>query len=236
MNKLFDPNLEFDEKEHKYTLLTKPEMKFTSTTSFIHTFFKPFEAEKTAEKLVTKVPKYKNKTKDEVLADWNKSAADGTAVHKELEKYILNRRTRPKYLKAREGVKWLKDRVYSNSSFTVYTEATLYSEEIKITGTIDLLIYNDTTDEYVLGDWKTNKMIRQTGFKGAMGTKWPCTKLEDCNYNHYVLQLSMYRYLLEKYYGLTVKNQFLIHLREAKSVEYPMPYLKDTIEEMLIPF
>ena len=231
MNKLFDSNLVLNEEEHKYTLKTKLDLEFTSVTAFIHKFFQPFDAEKTADYLVSSIPKYKNKKAEELLADWKQSGIDGTEVHKQLETYVKNQ-SRPKHPKALHGVKWLKDSVYGNGDFKILAEATLYSEEIKIAGTIDLLIHNVTTDEYTLGDWKTSKVIRESGYKGAMGTMGPAKKLEDCNYIHYALQLSMYRYILKKYYGLKVIDQYLIHLKDTKVVVYPTPYYEEIIKGM----
>ena len=230
MNKLFDSNLVLNEEEHKYTLKTKPNLEFTSVTTLIHKFFQPFDAEKTAVYLVSKVQKYKDKTAEELLADWKQSGRDGNEVHKQLETY-LNNQSQPKHPKARQGVKWLEDNEYGNGDFKFYSEVTLYSEEIKIAGTIDLLIYNTATDEYALGDWKTSKVIRKLGYKNAMGTG-PAKELEDCNYIHYSLQLSMYRYILKEYYDLEVKNQKLIHLKDNTTKSYSTPYYEEIIKEM----
>ena len=50
---------------------------------------------------------------------------------------------------------------------------------------------------------------------------------------HYCLQLSMYRYILEKYYGLAMRKQYIVHLKDTESIEYSTPFYQKTIEEML---
>ena len=170
MNKLFDKNLVFDEEQHKYTLLTNPSLEFTSTTTFIHNFFSKFDADVVANNLVKNVPKYRGMKVEDLKQDWKKSADDGTTTHKELERYVLSRRTRPKTPKGKQGVLWVKDNII-NKEWEVYPEVTLYSEKYKISGTIDLLIYNPALDSYVLADWKTNKRIWKKSFNGKMGIK-----------------------------------------------------------------
>jgi|APSaa5957512622_1039677.scaffolds.fasta_scaffold37537_3 hypothetical protein len=233
MNSLFDDNLLFNEKKHKYSLKNRPDFVFTSTTTMIHKFFPVFNGPRIAQNLIDSVPKYSGMTKEAVMKDWRKSATDGTRVHNELEKYVLNRRTKPKEEKSKQGVQWLKDRVFTQKNWVVYPEAAMFSTDIGISGTADLLIHNTETDEYVIGDWKTNKKITKTSYGNKVGTRQATRHLKDCNYNHYALQFSMYRYILEKYYGLNIKNSFLIHLSKGSYKDYKMPYLKNEIKNML---
>ncbi|GIS42763.1 MAG: hypothetical protein Ct9H90mP15_08030 [Candidatus Neomarinimicrobiota bacterium] len=53
---------------------------------------------------------------------------------------------------------WLKEKK-KNPDNTFYSEVIVYSEELKVAGTIDLLVYNKEQDMYHLVDWKTNKRI-----------------------------------------------------------------------------
>ena len=56
---------------------------------------------------------------------------------------------------------------------------------------------------------------------------------DDSKYNHYALQLSLYRYILEKYYGIMVARQLVAQLKDDNVETYSMPYMKDEIVTML---
>ena len=46
-----------------------------------------------------------------------------------------------------------------------YSEVVVYSKELGIAGTIDVLVYNREQDMYHLVDWKTNKRIDKKSFR-----------------------------------------------------------------------
>ena len=230
MNKLFTDDILFTADDHKYTLKDDPGFTFTSSTTFIHHFFTPFNQQKVAERLVT-TKKYEGISIDELLADWKKSADTGTLVHDELENYVLNKRKRPKHPKGKQGVAWLKDEI--NKSWVLHPEVLIYSTEIGIAGMMDLLVYNPEDDVYAIADWKTNKKIYTNAFGGKRGTRGSTADLADCNFIHYTLQLSLYRYILEEYYGLKVASTILVHLHEDKYKTYSCEYLKHSIIKML---
>ena len=56
-NKLSDPNMTMDIATHTYNLATHPELDFVSVTTFVSGFFRPFDKERIAKKLVTTHPK-----------------------------------------------------------------------------------------------------------------------------------------------------------------------------------
>ena len=65
--------------------------------------------------------------------------------------------------------------------------------------------------------------------------KFPLNNIQDSNYWHYALQLSLYAYLLQTLRPeFVIKGLKLIHIdREQKETEYEVPYLKDDVERML---
>ncbi|MBC8437168.1 PD-(D/E)XK nuclease family protein [bacterium] len=229
MNNIFIDNIKLNEEDHIYILQDDPEFNFTSSTTFLHKFFDPFDKQAVADSLLKNVPKYKNCTKEELFKEWEQSATIGTHVHLEVENYILTKKatTHPK---SKAGAKWI-DGV--PPWLALYPEKILYSTEIGIAGMIDLLIYDSDTDEYVIVDWKTNKKISKNSYKGKMGSKKSSKDLEDCNFIKYSLQLSLYRYILEEYYGMKVKNSFIVHLKVGGSETIKCPYLKESIIKML---
>jgi hypothetical protein len=65
--------------------------------------------------------------------------------------------------------------------------------------------------------------------------KYPLTKLDDVNFNHYQLQLSTYAWMLQKLNPeFNIKRLFIVHFpHEGGSKIYEVEYLKDDVEKML---
>ena len=163
MNELFKSDISLDQENHKYILESKPDFKFSSVTEFIHHFFEKFDQEKVARKLINTHPKYSGKSIEEVIREWGKGAKRGTIVHNELEMFIKKNIT-PKHQMSVTGVKWVKEK-QKNPHNTFYSEVIVYSKELGIAGTIDVLVYNSEQDMYHLVDWKTNKRIDKRSFR-----------------------------------------------------------------------
>ena len=109
---------------------------------------------------------------------------------------------------------------------------------LKVSGQIDCLIKNG--NEITILDWKTNKEIKKESFynrstKQHQMMKFPLNNIQDSNYWHYALQLSLYAYLLQTLHPeFVIKGLKLIHIdREQNETEYEVPYLKDDVERML---
>jgi hypothetical protein len=221
-----------EEETHTYKLKNS-DIKFQSVTEFIHSFFKPFEEEKVAKKLTSSHPKYLNKTPEELIKIWNSIRYRGTLVHKEIEEFILSKKKRNTDPKTIQAIDFLKTKCIKKSNILI-PELIIYSEKLKLAGTIDLLIYNKLTNTISIIDWKTNKKITKKAFRASeTGLKWPTSKLPDCNFTHYTLQLSLYKYILKNIYQIAVNGIFLIHLKEDKYELHHCDYNEETITNML---
>lgn len=99
---------------------------------------------------------------------------------------------------------------YVEQGFVIYAEKRIYWAEILIAGTIDCLLVKGK--QFLIIDWKTNKddLKFEAGYykkvNGIKTNQWvkkyeyfkaPISNLEHCKGNKYVLQLSMYAYLME---------------------------------------
>jgi hypothetical protein len=64
---------------------------------------------------------------------------------------------------------------------------------------------------------------------------YPLTHLDECNYNHYQLQLSTYAWMLQKINpDFVIKDLILNHYdHEGKNTLYHCTYLKEDVEKML---
>ena len=231
MNDIFDKNIILERDAHEYKLLTHPDITFISVTTYVEHFFEGFDAQKVATKLINNYPKYAGRTVESLIADWDAAANYGTMVHDELEKWIKES-IEPSDIKAINGKDWMENyRLRSN--IDVHSEVIVYSEELAIAGTVDILAKDNETGAYDIIDWKTSKKIDMTSYGQKMGTHPATGHLMDCNFYHYSIQLSLYRYILEEYYGLEIHNQMIAQLQDDKVNALVAPYMRDEIIEML---
>lgn len=231
MNSLTSNNIHLNKKEHTYSLKSNPTLNFTSVTTFIDQFFEKFDSQKIATNLVQNHSKYSDYTVEGLIKEWKDAAQHGTDVHEEIEDWIKEEKI-PSENKSKYGIRWLHA-YKKQSNIEIISEVILYSEEMKISGTVDILALNKYTGKYDIIDWKTSKRINKKSFNGKMGIKPPTKNIMDCNFSHYALQLSLYRYILERYYGLEIENQYIVHLKEDSARPLPTPYLKEDILRML---
>jgi len=66
-----------------------------------------------------------------------------------------------------------------------------------------------------------------------MGIHPTTANIMDCNHNHYAMQLSLYRYLLESYYGTKVHIQMIGHLKDDNCKSYITPYFYEQISSIV---
>jgi hypothetical protein len=233
---LHDDKLKFEEEEHVYTVDDVP---LTSVTTFVGQFFPKFDADAVAEKKAYSYGQYKDLSKEEILAKWNKKAQDGTTVHEQIELAIKGQQflaePRPR---AKHGIEYWKQLKKKHLFAEPEPELRVYSEKYKIAGTIDLPYRHENGNgglkpTYSLVDWKTNKKIYQKAYKGKKGTHKITENLEACNYVKYTLQLSTYAYILEQEYGVTVADLVLCHVEPNKYTAYKVPYRYSLVKRML---
>ena len=94
--------------------------------------------------------------------------------------------------------------------------------------------------EYIIYDWKrSDKIIDKNGLpikNNQYGEKAlpPIDNLDDSPYYHYALQLSLYKYILEKNYSITVSKLRLgiFHPSYNKPYVLEMPYLQNEIDTL----
>ena len=130
--------------------------------------------------------------------------------------------------------------VKENNSIDPYrTEWRIFDEHHHIAGTIDLI--SKTGNSYEMYDWKRSKKVVNS-FNGEpiKNNQWQngvgqLSDIDDTSYNRYCLQQSLYKYILEKNYGLKVSKMYLIVLYPEydKYYKVEVPYLKDKAEYIL---
>lgn len=217
-----------------------------SVTTFIHEFCNEFDAEGMAEKVANR----DDKTIQQVLDEWaykrDFSCEKGTDGHN----YSQHLWSGNKY----EMLKFDMSDEYYQSAFKVHGQAENFyrdykehlehlidelpigSEEFDIASCVDHLFYNKLTGGLVLVDYKTNSLMdgyNKKAYKKAM--KVPLSHINDDALHHYHIQLSIYKYLIEKYTGLKVEDMFIVYFSEnIKDYEIiEIPYLKEEVMKIL---
>lgn len=241
LNKAFG-NFKFFEEDHHYEY--KGQRVGMSVTRLIEEYANEFDSQAVAEKVALK----ENKSVQEVLDEWeykNKFACEkGSAIHeftqslwsKEIHKarYFDNSE---KFINTVEYIARQSDDFYIDYQDRLEhlaDEFVIGSEEYDIASAIDHLFVNKLTGGLVLVDYKTNSDIHKNE-KYAKNMKVPLNHLKDFTLNHYHIQLSVYKYIVEKYTGLKIEEMFIVYFSEnIENYEIiEIPYLKDEVIKIL---
>ncbi len=232
MQKFTDNNITLIEDVHRYELKDDPDFEFTSCTTFAKYFFEPFDKIGVANRLTATHPKYTEMTPQELVGQWDNIASMGTFVHNEVEDFI-NDNKKPTHPKSKIAAGWIRENLIKKDRYDLFSEVIVYSKELALAGSIDLLLYDKLEKVYKIVDWKTNRKIDFQSFNNKMGHHKATNNMMDCNYSHYSIQLSLYRYILETCYGLTVAGTAISHITKSDLHFYKTEYHKNEIEEML---
>ena len=239
-----DNLINFDEPTHIYTVngVTK---HYVSVSGLHHHLFAEFDADLVIKKMM-KSPKwpqskwYYLKTPEAIKAKWSadgKEASEaGTLMHLGIE-MVMNgaeEQVEPAVKLTKEWEYfwnyWKKD---SRTWEPWRTEWEVWDEEHKITGSIDMVYRNKLDGTFAIYDWKrAKKMEMENQYQSGLG---PVKHLPDTNYWHYTLQLNLYRWLLEKHYGVKISEMALIvlHPNNNNYKLYRLNRLDDEVEDIL---
>lgn len=201
--------LKFQDEGHKY--FSDDGFDWVSVTKLVEQFKEPFDAPAVAERCSKgKNPKYKGKTVEQILEIWdkekNRAANLGTWYHNQREADTLacNTITRdgielPIVSPTMDGA--LKLAPNQKLDPGIYPELLVYLKSASVCGQADRVeVVGDRVDVY---DFKTNKEIKFRGYEFWDGSRkkmlGPLRHLDDCEFNHYALQLSVYMFIILKH-------------------------------------
>ena len=115
------------------------------------------------------------------------------------------------------------------------TEWMIYDEKVKLAGSVDMVYKNPdgTIDIY---DWKRAKEISAVNNFRERGLSPALSHITHSNFWHYSLQLNVYKTIIERNYGLKVRNLFLVQLHPDSEVNnyklYPCADLSKEVDDM----
>lgn len=258
-----DKHIRFFEEDHKYIIDLEPDVKYTSVTTWVHEHFENFDSDKIIKKMMSgsgwkEGHKYWGMNPEQIKLQWNTNkdtvSRAGTELHFEIECFNNDKRFTFDYTNKELIEFYLSDKgtklletplewqyfinfVKDNSHLKPYrTEWTVFNEEFKISGSIDM-VYENPDGTLSIYDWKRSKNItRINRFNNFALTPSIC-HLPDSNFWHYALQLNMYKYILESKYGKIIKDLCLVRLHpEAEEKNYELiklPILTIEINDLL---
>lgn len=185
--------------------------------------------------------------RDLILAEWDRKRERGEKFQKKLcEKELLNENTVMDERRSRVEGELLPVELSKLSNNTNYLEKLLFSNKYKIIGYADKIQVKRNTiniiDNKVIDKlYRTSSFTTDSGFvlKGVKMLE-PLGHLDDCNYNEFALQLSLYMYLAwENNKHLKIGKLFIRHIKMndrdkiVTDTLIEVPYLKDEVKRIL---
>ena len=213
----------FKSQNHKYESIDADGIEWTSVTSFISKYKKPFDAQSVAEKSSKfKKCKWYGMSVQDILQAWenesNRAIDQGNWYHNQREADLLELNTIERHGCILPIIRPLvtddiKHAPVQKLTEGMYPEHFVYLKSAGICGQSDLV---EVAKGYVnITDYKTNKEIKKESYVNWEGVSQkmsaPVSHLDDCNFWHYALQLSTYMYIILKHNPKLKPGKLTIH-------------------------
>jgi ATP-dependent exoDNAse (exonuclease V) beta subunit len=232
-----DEKLFFDEAPHKYYI--EGVQTKTSVTTMVHHFFPHFDAKRIAPMTQRKnynnsKSQYYQKSVDEIIDMWeenrNSAALAGTKLHKSIENFYNNEDPQNDSIEYEYFLNFHRD---FNDLVPYRTEWEIYHEDHNIAGSVDMLFENPDGTLQIY-DWKRSKEISHVnGYDKGTG---PVSHMDHCNYNHYSLQLNIYKFILEQKYDKKITTMALVVChpdnKNSNYLRYEVPDMQDVVKKI----
>ena len=246
--KVFD-RITFYDNDHIYKIDGDFSAK-TSVTGLVNTVKEPFNEEKWAA--------IKGKelgfTSEQMKLVWKKNnqmaTYQGSTLHNYIDNYYQNK-VKPYNRDLAKAVLGdvLHDKMYGNLKILVKQFNNFYSDtseyilpiknefvvgdlgDTRICGMLDMLAYNTLTEQFEIFDFKTNKKFAmKSDFEKKLLP--PINNLDECEFNIYSLQLSLYKLFIQKYTDIKIDKLKVVWLSVLNDT-YQVIELKYYPEECL---
>ena len=214
----------FTASDHSYRSIEDTGIEWISVTTLVSHFKKPFDAKAVAQK-VSKNKKSKWAGIDpQIIQDiWNNESTRSTTLgswyHNQREDDLCALASMERegitvpVFKPSEVKEGVKEAPVQKLEPGVYPEHMVYLRSAGICGQSDLVeVINGKVN---IIDYKTNKEIKKESYVNWEGLSekmaHPVNNLDDCNFYHYALQLSIYMYIILKHNPKLKPGSIYIH-------------------------
>lgn len=211
-------NIAFEDEAHKYHH-PKDETgnaEYISVTTLIERFF-PFDIDRYIQGKAKKEGRTEEDVLEEFLRNRDEAAEKGTYLHEQIEHFLKGR----DYESNSKEFMMFKDfyhQIVAAKGFEfIEAEKRIFFEDYNIAGTVDALFKKPNSDQYLIVDWKRSKKLVIDGHPKKYGYGCGLSELnhlDNSSYYKYALQQNIYRYILQKKYGMTISSMNLIVLHE----------------------
>ena len=256
-----DKNIVFYEPTHTYTITSDPTNKYTSVTTWNHSHFPHFNADQVIKNMMRgknwkEGHKYWGLTADQIKAQWASNGVAvseaGTNMHYEIECFMNNSSIEEHYTHVQLYTHYLERQLTSknpiietpewqyfikfiqeHSYLKPYrTEWTVYHEDAKLAGSIDM-VYENPDGTLSIYDWKRAKDISRINTFNKFALNKIICHMPDSNFWHYALQLNTYKKIIEDKYGKIVTDLYLVRLHpDCEDNTYELIKLPDLKKEL----
>ena len=206
--KCFD-NIIYIDENHSYWI---DEERLTSVTQYLSKFKQPFDTDRWSKHSAAK----EGVSQQTILERWDQkskiSLEKGTIVHNAAELILkgeaVDLDSLPVEVKAIHNFWKLLTEKYQAKALK--TEWIVGDQKAKIAGRVDAIIQfiRDGVPTTSILDWKTGT-IKMNNHFGKM--KPPFADYDDCAFNHYSIQLSLYRLILEHNLGIKMDHGLIVN-------------------------
>jgi len=203
-----DGKIGFIEESHQYIHIETGEI-LTSVTTVIGKYKQPFDSDYWSKKKADE----RGVNQQVILDEWetkkNRACDMGTYIHNGLEDAFngnLHELDSKLYAKSSIANQFTREVILTKKIEPILIEPILYDVDLGIAGQMDL--FGKTSKGNFVFDYKTNEELKMKNFYSNMNR--PFEKMDDCNWNHYQIQLNTYRELLEKT-GQKVDGMYVIY-------------------------
>lgn len=232
-------SLIFKPEKHEYVSTNGEAIDWISVTSLISHFKPKFDAEaQSVKSSKNKRSKWYGMTPEDIRTAWSNEANRATTLGSwyhdqresdlcQLDSLTIGENVLPVFKPQVEdgGVKYAPEQKLVEG---IYPEHMVYLKSAGICGQSDLVQVYD--GKVYITDYKTNKEIKTEGFTNWEGItskmSGPVAHLDDCNLQHYTLQLSIYMYIILKHNPKLKPGKLTIHhiqFEEAGRDKYDNP-------------
>ena len=241
-----DDDIDFLPEGHVY--LYQGTRQLLPVSTLISYFFEPFNAQRAAEQQQSRygIPV------EESLNKWKRigrmASEVGTFVHEQTENYFQNGTFLNQYDFHYEGSTEHVSVERERRQFLAFVndyrirpyrqEWPVFDAELNLAGTIDLICQN-ADGTFTIYDWKRSRKVcdpQGHPVKTAFGNKKALYGLDlpDTSYYHYCLQQNLYRYMLERNYGIRVNALNLVVLCPDYDNYHlvPVPLMDEIIDRL----
>lgn len=239
-----DECIAFEPSEHIY--IYKGLTQLMPVSDVVQLFFVQFDLLLNAERVASRERRDIGAVVEQWAIKGERAKNVGTYLHSLIQSYWLGNDLNYNYkfdyqgcyctcneiISVEKEFAYFKQFLSDSAIIPFRSEWTIFDEELGIAGTIDLISRNG--DEFDIYDWKRSEKAFPTEriFKyGINGLE----NVPDIAYYHYAIQLNLYRYILEKLYGVLIRNMYIVvlHSTYGKYHKFQISRMDEEIKQIV---